>query len=216
MQYAIGGVFLIVLLALSFSFISSAIGLDWGGRMEGTVEGGGSGRVGRYLGYLSLMSSQSAQNWLVGYGYNATHYTQYDWAHNDIIEVLFDFGLVGLTFYLLFVSQLIRIFFEMKKYKYRHLDAFAVSLVIFFWGTMFSMLITLPYWFLNIAFFWGWVIADFHNAKRDSNPDKIGNPLYTYDAEYVYVDEYGNVYEDTDAGEYVNENEEYCDYSCQV
>jgi len=33
------------------------------------------------------------------------------------------------------VGQLVKIFFDMKKHKYRHFDAFAVSLVIFFWGS---------------------------------------------------------------------------------
>lgn len=205
MQYAIGGLFLLALLAFSFSFLSGAIGLDWGGRMENLIAGGGAGRVERYLGYLSLMSSQSAQSWIVGHGYYATHFTSLDWPHNDIIEVAFDFGLGGLTFYLLFIGQLARIFFEMKKYKYRHFDAFAVSLVIFFWGTMLSMLIILPYWFLNLAFFWGWVIADFHNAKAYGDPEKIGNPLYAY----AYEDEYGDCYGDEHEDVYVDEYEEY-------
>jgi hypothetical protein len=65
----------------------------------------------------------------------------------------------------------------MKKYRYIHFDAFAVSLVIFFFGSMLSILIMLPFWFLNLPFFWGWVIADFHNAKRFGDPARITNPV---------------------------------------
>ena len=90
----------------------------------------------------------------------------------------------------------------MKRCKYRHLDAFAVSLVTFFWGTMFSMLVILPYWFLSLAFFWGWVIADFHNAKEYRDSEKIKNPLYTDDYEDGYEEE----------GEY----EEYFEYGTPV
>ncbi|MBW8014710.1 MAG: O-antigen ligase family protein [Planctomycetes bacterium] len=192
----LGGAFLLVVLAISFNFISSAIGLDWGGRMEDITSSGGSGRYDRYIAYIRLMSSQSAQDWLIGHGYAFTQFTPISWPHNDVLEVLFDFGIVGLTFYLLFISQLVKLFFQMKKYKYKHFDAFAVSLVIFFWGSMFSILIVMPQWYLCLAFFWGWVIADFHNAKKCGDPEKIANPLYTAETEYVYVDEQGNVYDD--------------------
>lgn len=196
-----GGVVLVLLLYVIFKFTSGALGLDWAARLEGMTADRGSGRLETYIGYLRLLSSQSVVQWIMGNGYNATEYTVYEWAHNDIIEVLYDFGLAGLTFYFLFIGQLAKVFIQMKKYKYKHFDAFAVSLVIFFWGTMFSMLISVPYWFLNLAFFWGWVIADFHNAQRSGDPEKIGNPLYAcaYENIYedgcdenVYADGYGN------------------------
>lgn len=193
----LGGAFLLLLLVFSFYYISSVFDLDWTARLEGLTTDRGSGRLDRYLGYLGLMGSQSPYQWIMGNGYYATEYTPYGYAHNDIIEVLYSFGLVGLTLYLLFVGQLAKIFFEMKKTQYKHFDAFAVSLVIFFWGTMFSMLIIIPYWFLNLAFFWGWVIADFHNAKRYGDPEKIGNPLYHYAAydhecQYEYENDGGH------------------------
>jgi hypothetical protein len=175
-----GGIFLLLLLAFSFNYISSALGLNWGARFENLMTDRGSGRLDIYLGYMGLLSHQSFYNWIMGHGHLATEFSQYQWPHNDILEVLYDFGLVGLIFYLLFIGQLAKIFFDMKRCKYRHFDAFAVSLVIFFFGSMFSMLIMLPYWFLNLAFFWGWVIADFHNAKNYGDPARISNPLYLY------------------------------------
>lgn len=207
-----GGTFLLILFVVLFKFVSGAADLDWAGRLEGLTTDRGAGRLDRYIGYLSMISSQPFIKTIMGNGYWATQFTRYSWAHNDIIEVLYDFGLVGLTLYLLFIGQLAKLFFQMKKYKYKHFDAFAVSLVLFFWGSMVSMLIMVPYWFLNLAFFWGWVIADFHNAKISGDPEKIGNPLYAYayEYEYGYGDEYdceeGDGYEDA----YV---EEYAEYS---
>ena len=174
-----GGVFLFLLLVFTFNYVSSSIGLDWTGRVESLTSDRGSGRLDKYEGYIGLLGSQSFVQWIVGNGHNATEQTDFGFAHNDIIEVLYNFGLMGLMFYLLFIGQLAKIFFEMKKYKYIHFDAFAISLVVFFWGSMFSMLIMVPYWFLNLAFFWGWVIADFHNAKRFGDPARIGNTLLT-------------------------------------
>ena len=188
----VGSTLLVLLLVFTFTYISGAIGLDWGARLEAMSADRGSGRLDRYIGYLSLMGSQSIYHWIVGHGYYTTQYTSLGWPHNDFLEVLYDFGLMGMLFYLLFIWQLVKIFFDMKRCKYKHFDAFAVSLVTFLWGSMVTILIVSPYWFLNLAFFWGWVIADFHNAKRYGDPDKIGNPLYTYiyENEYAYEDEY--------------------------
>jgi len=61
------------------------------------------------------------------------------------------------------------------------------------------MLIAVPYWFLNLAFFWGWVIADFHNAKKYGNPEQIVDPLYAH-ADYGYdADEYSDPAVQTDS-----------------
>ena len=172
-----GGAFLLLLLFFTFNYIADTLDRDLTSRLESLTDDEGSGRLDKYIGYMGLLGSQSLSHWIIGGGANATNNTKYTQAHNDFIEVLYNFGLMGLMFYLLFLNQLAKLFFEMKKYKYIHFDAFAVSLVIFFWGSMFSILIVLPYWFLNLAFFWGWVIADFHNAKRFGDPTRITNPL---------------------------------------
>lgn len=176
-KIAFGGVILFLLLIFTFNYVTDITGRDVTGRLETLVDDRGSGRLQKYSGYIDVFSSQSFFQWIIGSGYLATTETKYSRAHNDIIEVLYDFGLVGLMFYLLFIGQLAKLFFEMRKYRYIHFDAFAVSLVIFFWGSMLSILIVCPFWFLHLAFFWGWVIADFHNAKRFRDPARITNPL---------------------------------------
>jgi len=171
------GAFLLLLLTFTFNYVADTTGRDVTERLETMVSDGGSGRLDTYEWYIDIFGSQSFFQWIIGRGHFATQKTKYGWAHNDFIEVLYDFGLMGLMLYLLFIGQLAKLFFEMKKYKYKHFDAFAVSLVLFFWGSMFSMLVIVPYWFLEMAFFWGWVIADFHNAKRFGDPTRITNPL---------------------------------------
>lgn len=183
--FIVGGTLALIILFFVFNIVSGALGLDWAGRLGTLTETGGSGRMDKYLGYLSILGSQSIYEWIVGHGYATAQYTALGSVHNDFLEVLYDFGLAGLMFYLLFIFQLVKIYFDMKRCKYRHFDAFAVSLVIFIWGAMFSMLVIVPDWFLHLAFFWGWVIADFHNAKRYGDPQRIGNPLYVY-ADYGY------------------------------
>lgn len=180
----LGACVFIAVLALSFKYLAGAFGLDWGGRMGDIVEGGGGGRTVIWKTLLSELAAQPAY-WLFGKGYMATQMTSISWAHNDFLEIFYDFGLIGLTIYLMFVVKIVKIFFEMKKFKYKHYAAFAVSLVWFAWGSMFSMLVIMPYWFLSLPFFWGITIADFENAKSQEYISEIEEPLY----EYEYYDE---------------------------
>ena len=68
----------------------------------------------------------------------------------------------------------------MKRLKYEHFDAFAVSLVWFAFGSMFSILVNRPEWFLGMAMFWGITVADFENAKTQAYLLEMDDPLYSY------------------------------------
>ena len=173
----LGSVMFIAVMAFSFRYMGAAFGLDWSGRMSDMVSGGGSGRFDIWKGTIAALASQPSY-WLFGHGYLATENTAFGWAHNDFIEILYDFGLLGLALYLMFIGKIIKTFIEMKKLRYMHLDAFAVSLVWFAWGTMFSMLVIKPFWFLSLAFFWGMTIADFENTKRQAYISEIEDSLY--------------------------------------
>lgn len=172
-----GTIMFVGVLAFSFRYLTGMFGLDWGGRMSDLVEGGGSGRFDIWARILTAFAEQPGR-WLLGYGYRAAD--PLGGGHNDYIEVLYDFGLIGLILYLMFIGKLVSIFFEMKRLNYKHFVAFAVSLVWLAWGTMFSQLVILPYWFLSLAFFWGITIADFENAKRQAYISEIEDPLYEY------------------------------------
>jgi hypothetical protein len=161
----LGAFIFIAMLAFAFRYLAGEFGLDWGARMSSAAETGGSGRLDLWRQILDALAANPSA-WLLGNGYEATKLVLSTGAHNDFIEIFYDFGLIGLAVYLIFIVKIIRTFFEMKKVKYRHFGAFAVSLVWFVFGSMLSMLVVYPYWFLGIALFWGITIADFENAKN--------------------------------------------------
>jgi hypothetical protein len=165
MTIFVGAVMFIGVLAFAFRFLAGEFGLDWGARMGSVVESGGSGRFDLWRQMLAALAADPAYL-LFGHGYDATSRLLSTGAHNDILEILYDFGLMGLIIYLMFVATIVSIFLKMMKLRYKHVDAFAVSLVWFAFGSTFSMLINYPYWFLGLALFWGITIADFENAKR--------------------------------------------------
>jgi len=51
---------------------------------------------------------------------------------------------------------------EMKKAKHEYLVAYGASLIIFFFNSMVGQVIVVPYWFLEIAVFWGLVFGDYY------------------------------------------------------
>lgn len=179
---SLGAIMFIGVMAFSFRYMGAAFGLDWGTRMSDIAEGGG--RLDVWKGAIAAFTGQPAY-WLFGHGYLATQFASASLAHNDFLEILYDYGLVGLILYVIFIVKIVSIFFEMKRLKYTHFAAYAVSLVWFAWGTMFSMLVMHPYWFLSLALFWGITIADFENAKRQSYISETEDPLY----EYQYYDD---------------------------
>lgn len=180
----LGVVMFIAVLAFSFRYLAGAFGLEWGARMGDIAESGGSGRLDIWREIISALKAQP-EYLLIGHGYEALLINMDVWAHNDFLEILYSFGMVGLTIYLMFIAKLARIFFEMRRLKYKHFDAFGVSLVWFAFGSMFSILVNRPEWFLGIAMFWGITVADFENAKRQGDLAEVDDSLSTcqYDDE---------------------------------
>jgi len=173
-------------LAVVFNFLAGRFGLDWSGRIAEAATDRGSNRLDIYRDVFSAFMSDPSY-WLMGHGYEALTLTHWGWAHNDFLEILYSFGFIGLIAYLCFIAKLICIFFEMKRYQYRHLGAFAASLVWFAWGSMFSILIIHPYWFLALTLFWGLAVADFQNAKMQYWSQACDSQSL-YDDVYNYAD----------------------------
>lgn len=174
----------IAVLAFSFQHLAGAFGLDWTARMGYLAESGGSGRLIIWSNVFAALAAQDFPYWFLGHGYGALA-IDVRWAHNDFLEILYDFGLIALAIYVMFVARIVSIFLEMKRLRYRHFAAFAASLVWAVAGAMNDVLINYPYWFLAIAMFWGITIADFENAKRQEYFSESEDPVY----EYQYYDE---------------------------
>lgn len=145
--------------------------LDWISRMEALRYDRGSGRADIWKNVISYFFSNSPFNWIFGYGYRSSYFLGA--AHNDLLEILFDFGFLGLFSYIAFLICIGKCFFKMKRENYANYPAFAFSLVIFFMGTLFSQVVIYPYWFIGMVIFWGITIADFKNSKEGEKVENI-------------------------------------------
>lgn len=143
--------------------IQNKIGVDIIGKFEAISEDGGSGRVEMYSVLFNLIFKRSPTSILIGDGYYGVINIIGETAHNDFLEILFDFGVIGFLSYLFIYYCLLRTFIKMKKQKYKYSVQFLVSIIIFTIMSMLSHVIMIPSYMMYICMFWGLVLADFEN-----------------------------------------------------
>lgn len=139
------------------------------------LEDGGSNRF--YI-YGMLWAQQMRGNfthWLIGDGYNAVLFSRvcrdgvlgaYVSAHNDYLEVLYDYGIVGLTLYLAFLGLMLKRGLAMvraeRTYGYAFVGSVAMVLII----SLSSHLIIYLNYYAAFFLFWGMCLADHHKKEK--------------------------------------------------
>ena len=109
-------------------------------RYEQTLEGNISGRDVIYSTMWNMWSgTNNIANLLFGYGYNGTflYSPMHKFAHNDWLEILVDFGLLGTLFYAAIFISFAKLYFRLDKGYFRLACIAIVS--IWFMKTLYSM-----------------------------------------------------------------------------
>jgi len=134
-------------------------------RFENIGESGGSGRTKIWSEVMYMISSSSFAEQIVGHGHNSVIKNRkgHKSAHNDFLEVLYDFGLIGFIMYIIFIVFLIKLYLKLKKRKSILSFSFFSSLVIFFVMSMVSALIIYPTFFIFLVLFWGASYAKYNS-----------------------------------------------------
>lgn len=149
-----------------FNYFSDQTGGYLLNRFTTIEEDQGSGRMDIWKNTISLQLDSNFEGWIMGHGLNAVSRSFVGFsAHNDFLEVLYDYGIIGLILYVSLYIQLFSIAFKMHQNKYQYFPSFAISCVLFFILSLFSHLIIYPTFFIYVSFFWGMTIADFENSK---------------------------------------------------
>ena len=158
-------IFSIVLLAIftyfSFTILDSKFGNIFTQRMEGISEDKGSGRFDIYDEVILYQAKSSTFEWLVGHGHNsvAKFTTDKVSAHNDWLEILYDYGLISVFFYVIINFYILKYLFRLIRGRSKFAAPFALSYVIFFVTSISSNVIIYPSHFILITSFWGAVIG---------------------------------------------------------
>ena len=133
------------------------------------IEGNTSGRLELYNGVFLALSQNSIFEWFLGHGFRNTVLTIGNVAHNDFLEVLYDYGIVGLSILFFLLVSLIRDYFEFKKMKLECAPAFLSSLIIALTLMSVSEALVTPSYFIITAMFWGRCYREYDNRRRSVN-----------------------------------------------
>ena len=140
-----GIAFLIIIGVVLFNYLQAKYQLDWLARIQDAAESGGSGRLDIWNNMWDAMKKQSFTEWLGGHGYRTTGI--FGGAHNDFLEILYDYGIIGFILYFSIIVLLFRYVYFMKKCSYKYRSAFVASLILFLGYSFVGQLFIMPQWF---------------------------------------------------------------------
>lgn len=139
-------------------------------RIDDIQETGGSGRADLYIYYINEIFNGDVFTFLFGHGWGGTMRANYLHltAHNDFIEVFYDFGIVGFSFYIMLIFNMIKVCRIFIKDKYEYAPAMGASIGIFFVNSMVSHIWIYYKYLVVFAMFWGFVISSYYmkNLKK--------------------------------------------------
>ena len=130
----------IVVFATVYTKLQSKYELNIIERTLNLSKDGGSGRDDMYREILQGMNESSLFEWIIGHGYGTTGTVmlKHDTAHNDFLEILFDFGLFPTLFFVAFYIGLLVDSLKMFRERYEYAGVFIGSVVISLLLSMFS------------------------------------------------------------------------------
>ena len=137
-----------IILTFILLLVASYITYDWITsndfllyRVNKTIQGNSSGRDVIYTGaWHSWYDSNNIITYLFGYGFDATRHqilTMHRPAHNDWLEILVDYGLVGVLLYLAIFMTLLHQIKQIQSYKMKLL--LLSAFIIWFFKSVYSM-----------------------------------------------------------------------------
>lgn len=123
---------------------------------DGDIQSGGNGRFDIWTAVWNKFVSSDLLSMFFGNGSHAVSGILRLGGHNDFVEILYDYGLIGLVIYLLFWYSLIRRVWTYAP-KSELQMAYVISLIVFASASMFSNFINTQIQMLYFVMFWGFI-----------------------------------------------------------
>lgn len=145
--------------AISFSLESSDLFLFQ--RLSSMGEDHGSGRTEWYGKVLSEIKNMDFTYYMFGHGYKGVlkYLHKGKGADTDILEVTYDYGVVGtILFWALLLSLISYVIYLTRKRSF-YAAPFGMSVTIYVIGSTLSHIIVYPYFEIIFALTWGYIIA---------------------------------------------------------
>ena len=154
-----GVVLLLIILIVAYLYISNTYSMNILEGFDTLEEDGGNGRLEIYTAVFNRFWNSDMMNFLFGHGgLGAVSKTIGISAHNDFLEVIFDFGCVGLLLYVVIIVKLFLVGYRFIRVKYYLAPAFMSSIVLFFILSMFSHMAFILKYAMILFAFWGYCL----------------------------------------------------------
>lgn len=128
-------------------------------RLNSINDDEGSGRVVLYNDVFDTMGNFNFLDWLLGKGYGSILLSRHTNAHNDALQMLFEYGIIGLVFYVFMLVYALKRLRILKRIKSEYYLGYAISMIIFIVLGLVSNLVVFYSYFAFICAFWGIVEA---------------------------------------------------------
>lgn len=119
------------------------------------IDSGGNGRLEIWQDVLSYwFTDENLFRMIFGHGFNSISKKIGMGGHNDFLEMLYCYGLIGLTLLLYFLKIIVAQLKRLKK-EDNFRNSFVVSLVVFFFSIFASKLLSTQIGMIPLALYWG-------------------------------------------------------------
>jgi O-antigen ligase len=114
-------------------------------------------RIRIYDEVILLQSKSELTEWVLGHGHNSVAKgTSFELsAHNDWLEILYNYGVIAFVFYLFFHFSMIKFILFLIKIRSQYAPAYGASYVVLLISTFFSNVILYPGHLLLLSAYWG-------------------------------------------------------------
>lgn len=132
----------------------------------------GSGRVELYRVVFNMIGETDFIGLVLGHGFSAVGLDSpmHMGAHNDFLEVIYDYGIVGLFLYVMLHVLLIKYVIRLIKDKSRFAASMAMSYTLFLILSLVSQIVIYPFFEILFAIVWASIMA---SRKREINDKRI-------------------------------------------
>lgn len=152
-----------------YSYFRVQYNIDVLSRIENLSEDGGSGRDRIWLTILVDFVHSHPIEMLFGHGHGSVAALRGGQAHNDFIQVLYEYGIFALLAYIYFYYKLFTTWIRMKRMQYPNAKHFVLTLIVALFMANFSFFIVEPRIILCCSLCWGLLLSDWWKYRNELN-----------------------------------------------
>lgn len=147
---------------VSFKIVDNASGGFLSSRFDDDEDDVTNGRETIYLVTLDMIASSSPLDLILGHGHNAVRADSIKEvsAHNEVLEIIYDYGIITLLVYLGLWGYVLRELFFHYRNDTVYFVPYTLTVCIFAVMAMVSQLVLYVSYFLYLVMFWGIVAAN--------------------------------------------------------